>query len=68
MTAAENIDFIDRQRKTFSASREDAIRALESLRVREKSLRHTLTELRRKVRQIKDTLIGPNSAPSLADV
>jgi hypothetical protein len=68
MTAAENIDFIDRQRKTFSASREDAIRALESLRVREKSLRHTLTGLRRQVRQIKDTLIGPNSAPSLADV
>jgi hypothetical protein len=68
MTADENIAFIDRQRKTFSASREDAIRALESLRVRERSLRHTLTGLRRQVRQIKDTLIGPNSAPSLADV
>lgn len=68
MTADENIAFIDRQRKTFSAAREDAIRALQSIEVRERSLRATLAGLRRQVRQIKDTLIGPSSAPSLADI
>lgn len=68
MTADENIAFIDRQRKTFSAAREDAVRALQSIQVRERSLRATLAGLRRQVRQVKDTLIGPSSAPSLADI
>lgn len=68
MTAAENIAFIDRQRKTFSAAREDANRALQSIQLREKSLRGSLAGLRRQVRQVKDTLIGPSSAPSLADI
>lgn len=68
MTADENIAFIDRQRKTFSAAKEDAARALQSIQVRERSLRATLGGLRRQVRQIKDTLIGPSSAPSLSDI
>jgi len=68
MTADENITFIERQRSTFSAAREDAVRALRSIQVREKSLRVTLAGLRRQVRQARDTLIGPSSAPSLADI
>lgn len=68
MTVDENITFIDRQRKTFFEAREDATRALQSIRLREKSLRNFLAEMRRRVRQIKDTLIGPSNAPSLADI
>lgn len=68
MTIEENVRFIERQRATFIATLSDVQRALESLDVRIRGLRNALSEQRRQVRQLKDTLTGPGNAPSLADI
>lgn len=68
MTIDENIAFIERQRSTFRASRDDSLRAFENVEVRISSLRAELAGSRRQVRRLKDTLVGPGNAPSFADI
>lgn len=68
MTVDENISFIDRQCSTFSAAREDVSRTLDAMRVRERSMRDSLARLRQRVRRIKEALLGPEHAMSLAEV
>ncbi|MFF1881478.1 AAA family ATPase [Pseudarthrobacter sp. NPDC058196] len=68
MTVDENIAFIERQRSTFSAAREDIGRTLDALVVRERSVRDSLGRLRHKVRRMKNSLLGPGDAPSITDV
>ncbi|QSZ51242.1 AAA family ATPase [Arthrobacter sp. D5-1] len=68
MTVDENIAFIDRQCSTFSAARDDVVRTLDAMRVRERSMRDSLERLRQRVRRLKEALLGPERATSIAEI
>lgn len=68
MTVEESIAFIERQKSTFAASADDVQRSLDALRIREASVRASISETRRRVRALKESLMDRESAPSLADL
>lgn len=68
MAVQENIDFIGRELTTLRSALNDIESAGSALRVRERSARAALTDARRKVRALRETLVSADSAPSAIDV
>jgi hypothetical protein len=68
MAAEENISFIERELSTLRAALNDLNRANAALRVRERSVRQGVTDRRRRVRALRETLVSADNVPSVADV
>lgn len=68
MSVDENIDFIDRELKTFEAAQEDTVRLLDTVNIQERALRDELVNHRRQVRALRESLSTSENAPSIADI
>jgi hypothetical protein len=67
MTEEENIAFIEQEVKTYRAMQRDMERALGVEEIQVARLREESGHLRRTIRTIKDTLISPESMPSVEE-
>jgi prefoldin subunit 5 len=68
MTVVENIQYIQQQLDTFRAMREDISRVVLALASRGRALRQEVSDLRRTIRALKETLVDVGSSLSSADV
>lgn len=68
LSVEENINFIQSQIGIFEAMRENIVAVMKARTAENQSLRQGLSELRAKLRALKQTLISPNGSPSVASI
>lgn len=68
MTPDESVGYIEQELRTFRAMREDQRRIVEVKRAKLDRSRSESTELRRRIRAIRDSLTSPDAMPSVAVV
>lgn len=68
LTLEENKSLIEEELKTFKAVRDDAAAVLSASRQRQSALRGALTQERRRIRTLKESLTQPSQAPSQAEI
>lgn len=68
MSVDENIEFIQRQLATFTATRHDLSRVSEAVAARLQSVRSQIVSFRTEVRRTRESLTSSNSSLSVADI
>lgn len=68
MSIDENIRYIQQQLATFNGSREDYVRVTTAIDLRLQNLAREIRAERRSIRAAQETLVSPNSSPSVSDI
>ncbi|MEN3538697.1 AAA family ATPase [Microbispora sp. ZYX-F-249] len=68
MSPEENIRFIEQELRTFRAIRDDLYRLIDVQETKLDRLRSQSSEIRRRIRALKDSLTSANSQPSVAAI
>ncbi|WP_156399570.1 hypothetical protein [Rhodococcus sp. Leaf278] len=68
MSIDENIRYIQQQLATFNGSRGDYVRVTTAIDLRLQNLAREIRAERRSIRAAQETLVSPNSSPSVSDI